>query len=472
MLLPPFLARWLTPEQFGGWALSLQAAGFLNYLNFGLQLVAARFIATADATGDRALRDRVVATSMAALLVLGLIGLFAIFLFCSQLERFVPHATPELREQMRHAMLWLAASYCIQLPLSILLAIFIGLRQNGYYAFATFVGRAGTFVAVLITAFVTRDIVAASQAWFVGTVLGGIFWIVLWRVRSPDPTLKPSMITSGMARTLVKESGPLAVWSLAMLFTAHFQILIVARYDYAAVPAFASAFALSMLGIGLLQAAGGSVVPQIGAAGAGDQRHETRKLLYRATHTLNLVLGLGTAFQMVAGWWIMRFWLGPAYAAQGAVLLTLLALLQCIRGSGGTYSMVAIGVGVQGRMTRNPIIEALVSFGLAWLLAPRFGAVGVGLGMCVAGLVGVALMMRQNPLRDRVHDLDILPYVWRCLLLPLAPVYIAIGAVLVMPVDAGLLAVGGVLLLCGAVGAAVTTREDRAFVMGLLKRRA
>src|SRR5262245_49108475 len=60
VLVPPFLARTLTHDEYGAWALALQVATYVLMLGFGLQNAVARFVALANGPGATAFRSGVV----------------------------------------------------------------------------------------------------------------------------------------------------------------------------------------------------------------------------------------------------------------------------------------------------------------------------------------------------------------------------------------------------------------------------
>src|SRR5438034_7938800 len=88
IVLPPFLTRMMSADNYGAWSLILQLSAYVGYLDFGIQTAVGRFVARANEKGDAGYRDQIVSTSFAALsaaAVLGVAGSLGIVALLPQL---------------------------------------------------------------------------------------------------------------------------------------------------------------------------------------------------------------------------------------------------------------------------------------------------------------------------------------------------------------------------------------------------
>lgn len=474
VLLPPFLTRLLPPEQFGAWAFSLQVASYINILNFGLQMIVGRLVAEADARQDFALRDSVVSTAFAALMVAGLVGFVGISVIAGRIDAIVPDASAAAKADMVIAMLWLAASFVVQLPASVLLAVFVGMRQNGYFAFATLLTRVMSFFAVIGVGYVTREVGAMAIAWFLATLGGALITWLLWRSRVPDPRLSLRLVSRSSVWKLCQESVALTIWNISALLSSGIQIVLVARYDYQSVPQFAAISSITLLLVGFMQALTGTLVPQAANMLAAGRLTELNALIIKMGRISVLLLSSGSTVLVFGAYWILDLWLGPDYARSGATLLAVIAIAQATRHLGVTYTMALIGMGQQSRLILFPLIEGLASFLLAIVWVQYYGAIGVGFAMIAASVLGAGLMLMQGAARDRLPSFRSSHFVIHAMLVPAVPLFISAamlwaGAIQAMTFSAAVLAVV-VILAVGAVLA--LNKSDIAMMQNMLSRRA
>lgn len=394
--LPPFLARLISAESFSAWALALQIASYVNLLNFGLQVIVGRQVAQAHATGDVAMRDRVVTTAFVALGLAGAVGVAVLFGLIARLDWLLPDSPAALRLQIGHTILLLAIAFAVQLPTSVLGAVFIGLQRNVMYANGMMATRLLTFLSVVAVASATASIVAMGLAWLAASLAGAALIAMLWWRHSPSPRLHPRAFTTSTLVVLARDSVAFTVWNFAMLLVSGLQLLIVARLDYAEVGAFAVASSIGLFVSGVMQAVCSTLVPHAAhyiALGEQDKVVRTLKDLTMAAMLLSSGM---TAVLVVGSGFIMQLWLGKLSTDGSASILALLTVAQFIRNWMLAYVMTAIALGLQKKMIVTPLVEGATAFTAALLLGEHYGAAGVALGMCAGSLVGVSLAIAQN----------------------------------------------------------------------------
>lgn len=417
--LPPFLARLLDRDSFGAWALALQIAGYVNLLNFGLQIIVGRLVAHADALGDLRRRDRVINTSFWALTVASVIGFLVLSASTLRLDLIVPQAPVSIRPTLAFTIVALALSYAIQLPSSVFGSVFIGLRRNELYAAGLIATRGLTFVAVLALAFVTRSLIAMSLAWLGASIIGAVVKVALWRRYSPHPRFAPSDCNTTTLWEIGRDGLAFTVWNVAMLLVSGLQLLIVARVDFANVGAFAVSSSIAVFVAGILEAVCSTLVPHVSHLMGRDDVDEVRRSLRTVTSTSILISTVVSIGLIAIADPVMALWMGNLAKPQDAMILALLVSAQAIRNAMMAYVMVSVALGLQRRMLWSPIAEGLATIGLSTWFGSRYGASGVALGVALGGLVGVTLVMGQNVLRVAVKDFSILSYIVQDVLRPM-----------------------------------------------------
>ena len=471
--LPPFLARLLDRDSFGAWALALQMAGYVNLLNFGLQVIVGRLVAHAEALEDRARRDRVVATAFATLALAGLVGVAALAALSLRLDLIVPQAPAALRPQLGLTIVLIAVAYGVQLPSSVFGGVFIGLRRNGMYATGLIVTRGLTFIAVLALAFITRSLVGMGLAWLGASLVGAVVKAALWKSYSPQPRLAFSDFRLATLWELGRDGMAFTVWNLAMLMVSGFQLLIVARVDFANVGTFAVSSSIALFVSGIMEAVCSTLVPHISHLMAIGDTSEVKKALHTVTIASVLLSTLMSIGLIAIADPIMAVWMGKLANPQGAMILTLLVAAQTARNALMAYVMVSVALGLQRRMLWTPVLEGLAAMAFSIWLGHQYGATGVALGVALGALVGVVLVSLQNVLRLAVPGFTIADYLANDVLRPLSGFLLAL-AIFVYFHRSGHVGLGysAAVLTLGMLVTLVATRNRIGDLAQFLLRRA
>src|SRR6202007_2367810 len=110
---------------------------------------------------------------------------------------------------------------------------------------------------------------------------------------------------------------------------------------------------------------------------------EMGAILLRATRLTTVIL-LATGLPiLVAGYWLLRAWVGPLYALNSIELLRILVLANIVRQLCAPYSTMVVATAKQGVATASAVIEAAVNLATSVWLAREYGAIGVAIGTLV-----------------------------------------------------------------------------------------
>lgn len=394
--MPPLLTRLLSREEFGAWAFCLQVAGYVLLLNLGLQVVVGRFVASAEAEQDLLRRDQIVSTAFALLVFAGFIGLLVVWVLSLQLHYFVPNATPLLRREMAGTLLLLGTSFSLMLPTSVFGAVFVGLRRNAVYAATIIPMRLLCFAGVLIACWTVGSLPAMGFAWLLATIIGAFISFLLWRRLCDYPRMSVDLASMARLKELTAQGSTIAIWSLSGLMAGGLQTIVVGRYDYLNLGAFAIGSSIAMFVSGLMQAIANTAVPQAAHSIADSKSADALSLLSRMTLYSNLLGGLASIPLMLAAVPVMRLWSGSSYTPHSGLLLVILVLAQAIRNLFVVYTMTAVAAGLQHRIILTPLIEGFSGLVAGILLGREFGVIGVAIGWSLGSLVGATLLMAHD----------------------------------------------------------------------------
>jgi O-antigen/teichoic acid export membrane protein len=93
-----------------------------------------------------------------------------------------------------------------------------------------------------------------------------------------------------------------------------------------------------------------------------------------------ILLGLTGVPMMVAGYWVLKIWVGDAYAVQTIGFLRILILANIIRNICLPYATFLAATGRQKVAVAGATAEAIVNLGSSLFLVQRLGAIGVAYG--------------------------------------------------------------------------------------------
>ena len=98
---------------------------------------------------------------------------------------------------------------------------------------------------------------------------------------------------------------------------------------------------------------------------------------------------------------ILRVWVGPVYAAHGALYLRILVIANMIRLSATPYSVLLMGTAQQKLAIGSPVFEGLTNLVVSLIGGYWFGAIGVAVGTLIGAIVGVLRSLRAQPPADQ-----------------------------------------------------------------------
>lgn len=473
VVLPVILVIALAPTLYPVWALAFSLSAFVLYLDLGVPTSVQALVGRASANGSTrsslsATRSGLAITAVAgifSILVLASAGIGASLLFPDLPARYAP--------EFAVTLIILGAGQVLGLLANVLGAFFSGNQRSHVPMFVLVPGRLLSAALAVILALTTGDIRLAAVGFaiplLVSTVILGV---LLLRERAGIQTLSGASV--GIL-SLLKYSGPLIVWNISMLLITGLGVVLVGRFDFAAV----ALYSLAMVAVAGLSAVEASLtaplLPELG------RRWETSAMIpgvldgvLRTFLRLNATfIAVASAGVVLGGALVLELgWLDEGVAIQNASLILCVVLVAtALRLAMTPLSLAYIASKTHTRVVFPPVIEAAVNLAASVGLGLWLGALGVALGYLVGAVLGVAMMIGWAMRRSGVVRLPPVEVVRLTVLRPMLPLVFAMSGVLILDLSDFPLIVSVLLLVVLGVAALLVAwfvaRKD----IGILRSR-
>jgi len=365
LLVPPFLTRALSVDQYGAWSLVMQLTAYIAYLDFGLQTAVGRFVAHGTETGSYQERDAIVSTAFVVLGAGAVFGMLAILVVAGLVPILFRQMPSSLVGSVRSALLIVGASVALGLPASAVSAVFIGLQRNEVPALIVVAAKLLTATLLIVAVHYTTSLA------ILGAIVSGTSAVsyaglcVFYRRLASQIRIRPVLATWESAKELYGYCRSLTVWTLGMILVTGLDLVVVGWYDFRSVAYYAVAASLVAFIIGTQNAICGALISPVAVQHARGDEKQLGLMLIHSTR-FGVLLLMGSAIPICFGARpILTAWVGASYAEQAQVLLILLIIANVIRLSTTPYCVVLIGTGQQRGVVLTPILEGVVNLGVS-----------------------------------------------------------------------------------------------------------
>jgi O-antigen/teichoic acid export membrane protein len=430
LLLPPILVRHMPSAAYSLWILVLQTAGYIAYLDFGLQTAVGRYVAYANERQDAQQRDAVFSTAFAGLALAGLVSLALLPIAVWAVPLVFPRVPPALISEMRWSLVIVGSSLAIGLPASAWSGVFVGLQRYEIPALTVGLTRALAAIGLVAVALAGKSIVVMSLVMAASNLLLYAAQYAFLRRLAPEIHFEPQQVSRSTALMLYGYCFGLTVMAFSVLLVTGFDLVLVARFDFGAVTAYSVAASLITFLSGLLYAVLNVIMPHAATLHAREDARGLGELMIAATRVSVVLLLLSGVPLLIYSAPILRVWIGSQFVETGRPILIVLVVANIVRLIGASYSIVLIAAGQQRYIKISPLSEGISNFAASLVLGYRFGAIGVALGTLLGSFVGLAAhLLYSMPRTHRAIDFDrdqyllsgvVIPALWTTPLLLLA----------------------------------------------------
>ncbi|MEO6801801.1 MAG: hypothetical protein ABI197_01005 [Granulicella sp.] len=404
ILLPRFLVHSLDTQHFAAWSLILQIAAYASYLDFGLQIAIARFVAQAIELEQKERQAKLISTALVLLSVAALIAFSVISLIIWQIPRLFEGIPFSMLLEFRYGALLLSLGACLLLPLSTYTGALIGMHRNEIPAMAIGGSRLVGAFAVIIACHYTQSLAVLAICFSVPNLLGGFMQMICVHELMATGRARLRHVSRGVGAELLRFCTGLAIWSFTMLIVSGLDITIVGHFQFIAVGFYSIASMLITFFAGLSNAALSALMTPVAVLHARKESGHIKQIIFTATR-MNLFANLClTAVIFLWGGPLLRSWVGLAYANNALPILKVLAFAQTLRLLGAPYSVMLVSIGEHYRAIGPAICEALVNLIASIIGIELLGPIGVAWGTLLGAVFGMMwVLVRIMPSIDGIR---------------------------------------------------------------------
>jgi O-antigen/teichoic acid export membrane protein len=401
LFVPPLLTRYLSPQQYSIWALALQLAAYVGYLDLGIQIAVARFIAQATEQKNAARQNQVIASSLLLLSVAGSLAIIGVIIGSLVLPQLYKDLSSSDIREFQICLSVVGFSLALGLPASTLTGVLVGVQRNDIPALAIAVSRVGGALACVCLAHKNHDI--AQLAWItaVFNLLPCAPQYFACKRLLTNFAVSLKQINSQIIREIASYCAGLSVWSLGMFLVSGLDLMIVGAVDFAKVGAYSVASTLVLFVAGMTGAVFASLLAPVAVMHTRREHQRLVDLILRCTCLgtfVNLLVGLPMIMDARE---LLAHWLPPSYAAAAAPILQALAAANLVRLTFTPYAVAVQATGQQNRFVAAALIEGVTNFVVSAIAGHFLGAIGVAFGTVTGAVIAFAWIVEYNIPRTR-----------------------------------------------------------------------
>lgn len=452
VILPVLLLALLSPAAYAAWALVFALGAVVTYLDLGIP-VTVQAMAGRSGGNRRVLRS----AAQSGLLITGLISLVALagsVLIASTLPVLFPDIEPAQSSAAQVALVFVVLGQCGSLLLNTVTSVFTGVHESHVPALVAVPARLLS-LALAVVAAIGGAPICWIAAGFAAPLAGAALVLSLLMLRRTSATRSADADGPPSIRPVdvVRQSGSLAVWNIAMLIVAGLGTILVGRLDYANVPLYSFALVFVAALTGLEGAFAAPMLSELGKLWAQGKTADFRRFLTNSVRANSAVL-----FCAASGAILLGVMVAPSLVdgmgngdTRPLLVIGLLMTGAAVRQSFTPYSFALVASQRHTRIVFPPLLEAGVNLTLSLVLGTLWGAVGVAAGYAIGSLYGVlnfifwslrrSGLVADNPYRITLQSV-VTPVT---ILLPALA-----GATVISLLQLGPLLMLGVALLAGA----------------------
>lgn len=401
MITMPFIVRKLGVERFGLLSLAWVVLSYSQVFDLGLGRAAVKFVAEALARGEKERVGSIVSAAATVQLIIGTVG----GLILISLAPFLAETALKLPPELKTEALWTFRLLGLAVPLILLSGSFSGALQGAHRFDLVNAVRIPVsslvYVAAVLGAFLDLtipSIIGLSLLVWLGALVA---FLVLY-TRYIDGFARFSfsvfqqLLSFGGWVTVSSVVAPILVYLERFLLGTLVSVAAVAYYT-APYEAVTRAFWVLPSALSI------TLFPAFSSFTARGEKEAIARVFARAVKFLVLSVGFGASIVFAFADLILRFWLGPEYAVNGAWAMRLVALGALINSLARVPFVALQGAGRPDLTAKFHLLELPFYVGIAWILVSVAGVAGAATAWALRVALDAGLLFWAAL---RVHDLS------------------------------------------------------------------
>jgi O-antigen/teichoic acid export membrane protein len=396
LLLPYLLNRLLSQEDFAIWVLGFQVVLYVPMLGLGIHQILNRTIAHSLALGDFTQLQRQLGSGFVLVLFLAFLAGTLVW-FSGPYVGLLSGASSSTDQQIGMVWFIVGSGASVGLLSLFFFGCFGGQQryewENAYKAMIALGFLSIVWWADIQTITLTPIMLAFAYMLVIGCALAFLVWRFIYSDAFGLQMLKQWHFPT--IKSYLRSMYGLGVWQIGILMVSGFDLWIVARVNFAAVPGYAIALSFLVFLSGSISAITGPCLPLFATHLAkADGSTFLQHFLVWQKRLLVLVIVLSVLLWCTPN----SFWqlLLQDSASIFTQVFPILLLATCVRLMTLLYSLAILSANLQHRIVFSPLAEGLVNISCSVLLGLYMGVTGIALGTLLGALVCLLLHAFYN----------------------------------------------------------------------------
>lgn len=386
ILLTPIILKFLGPMVYGYWAILTSLVSYFTLFNFGLLIATAKYTAEYRAKNDGVQLNKLVSSTLVAVIVLGIVLLFVSFV----VSPFVPrlfNLTEELSATGKIAFILTGFNVGLMLLAGVFGNIIYGLHRVDVWQLlrtAQLLAYAVLTIAFLYLGWNLIGVLLALTA-------SQFILIFLFRQFLKRDESKILILFNLASFKKLKEIAPYSIRSFALGLSnciLHYTsfIIIGVFLGAAMVTPYEIVFKLCFMATYLFSAISTTLFPKFAELYARDDMERLRKLfLYVSKLSLAIMTPLALCL-LFFGFDFIKLWVGEENFAGYPVLVTLV-IMTILHAVGTTSGVLLQSIGKNKGFMYSELVHAALNLIITLILVRMIGLLGVALGVVIANFL-------------------------------------------------------------------------------------
>ncbi len=388
----PYVVRGLGPERFGVLSLASALLGYFGIFDLGLGRATTKIVADCLARDDLARLPKVVWTSLWSQALFGLCGTLATLALIPLLVRHFLKIPPDLVAEPRTRVVGLSASLCVVLAGNALRGVLEAAQRFDVVNYVKVPANTSMFLLPAVGVFFHLSL--PGIVWLlVGARVGATLAYLAACLRF-FPALRGHYLPDRAAlRPLLVYGGWVTVSNLITpLLTYVDRFFIASLVSMSAVGYYSAPYEAINRAWVVPATLAATLFPAFASLEASGAQGRLEDLCARSLKSLLLLSAPSLLLLAVFAKQILRWWLGPEFAAQSAVVLQILALGMLINSAALIPFRLLQGVGRPDLTGIFSLVEVVFQASLCWVLVKDFGIPGAAVAVLLRAVLDAVLM--------------------------------------------------------------------------------
>ncbi len=396
LILPAYLTHKLPVATYSAWVLILQMSAYVGYLDLGIQTGISKYVAEFVAKKDPNGASTAASAGLVLMLCTSSLGILLTLMLAWNVPSLFREMPQTLYGDARLSLIFVGISLSIGLLCSTFSSVFFGLQQ---YAVPTAIGVINRMLftaVVLIAVYFRASLAVIGSVVATVNIFTGLLQFEAWRRLARHVRLSLRDLDFSVVRKMLSYCSTLAIWSAGMLCVSGLDVTIVGRYDFGqtsfySIATLPTSFAMSIMGAALAP-----LLPTASALSVQRTPFQMGEMLCKVTRYSSIFLFASGFPLLVAGYWVLRVWVGQDYAAHTLPYLRVLVIANIIRNLCMPYASMLVATNSQRIAIAGAAVEAIVNLSCSLYLIRHIGAIGVAYGTLIGSVCSVGMHFAVN----------------------------------------------------------------------------